>query len=351
MASPYADPYSGNSSGQAHNHNASYDYNDPVRGANMPHQSYGNMGPPFDPYTETNLNAHYRSPSGGTDLARDPSKKVAYAADVLEVDRAGAEVARGGTLRRNASRHRSGTPSLSMTPVRKEFSGFDHGEFTPVTHRPQRSLAGLRGYRYDAQGNLWTKGSRARCVGRFACCTIMIAILLILSIALSLALWIRPPSITIGDVVTHNTTGSLSAADGLEINLSVDIGVNNPNYFSVDFKKLKVEIFYPINDVPVGGGESNDIVFKSGEQTDFTFPFKLSYRSADDPGSAVFIDLGERCGVDGRPKRDLSVNYKLTLGIKILVITISPVVENTFTFACPDAIIAGANQVITGTTS
>lgn len=360
MASQYNDPYANNKGGQGHYQSNSYDYNDPMRGAtHLPHQSYGNMGPSFDPYQETNLNApghsqgHHRSnSSGGGDLQRGGSKKVTYDTDVLEVDRDdSAETRRSGTLRRDASR-RSDVPPLSVAPVRKQYNGFDAGEFTPVTHRGRKSLSGLKGYRYDTKGNLWTKGSRARCVGRFACCTIMIAVLLIVSIVLSLALWIRPPSIEIGNVVTRNTTGSLSSPDGLEINLSVDIGVNNPNYFSVDFKQLKVEIFYPPNDVPVGGGEANDIVFASGEHTNFTFPFQLSYRSADDPGSAVFIDLGEKCGIGGTTrKQDISVDYKLSLAIRILLITIKPVVRNTFTFTCPSEIVNGANQVIQGKTS
>lgn len=46
----------------------------------------------------------------------------------------------------------------------------------------------MRRWRKDYQGNLWTKGSRASCFGRFFCCTIMIFLFFLISIVLSLAL-------------------------------------------------------------------------------------------------------------------------------------------------------------------
>lgn len=46
----------------------------------------------------------------------------------------------------------------------------------------------MRQWRYEHQGKMWTKGSRARCFGRFFCCTIMIFLFLLISIVLSLAL-------------------------------------------------------------------------------------------------------------------------------------------------------------------
>lgn len=46
----------------------------------------------------------------------------------------------------------------------------------------------MRKWRYDHQGNLWSAGSRGRCIGRFFCCTVMIFVFVLLSIILSLAL-------------------------------------------------------------------------------------------------------------------------------------------------------------------
>lgn len=94
-------------------------------------------------------------------------------------------------------------------------------------YRPYSSSRKMRQWRYDHQGNLWTRGSRVRCCGRFFCCTIMIAVFLIVSIILSMALvspvltitmiinrlrgllyqWIRPPNVVIGNPVL-STNGS-----------------------------------------------------------------------------------------------------------------------------------------------
>ncbi|KAG2020080.1 hypothetical protein CC2G_005460 [Coprinopsis cinerea AmutBmut pab1-1] len=352
MAPQYTDPYSTNA--RYYYQNDSFDFNDPTRGGpgttsayphHQPYDSYSGSGPTYDPYSSSNLNNQQYPPA---DMSQPQhSRSQSQSQRVTYEDGNNAELGRQpSTLRRSSTKRTE--PGLAVAPVRKQWNGFEAGEFTPVTPRNRK---GLKEYRYDTQGNLWTKGSRGRCIGRFLCCTIMITILLVVSIVLALALWIRPPAIDIGDVVTHNTTGSLSSPDGLEINLSVPISVNNPNYFTVAFSLLKVEIFYPINNTPVGGGESRDIVFKSGEETDFTFPFKLSYRTADDPGNRVFVDLGTKCGVGGGRRENISVNYKLTLGIRIMLITISPVIENTFTFQCPQEIVNGASTVITGTTT
>lgn len=54
--------------------------------------------------------------------------------------------------------------------------------------RAPRTSRSMRRWRYEHQGNLWTKGGRGRCFGRFFCCTIMIFVFLLVSIILSLAL-------------------------------------------------------------------------------------------------------------------------------------------------------------------
>ncbi|KAF8911974.1 hypothetical protein CPB84DRAFT_1760926 [Gymnopilus junonius] len=166
----------------------------------------------------------------------------------------------------------------------------------------------------------------------------MTAVFLIVSIVLALALWIRPPSIYIGNVQTTVENGSAiqQTSNGIQVNLGVNISVSNPNYFSVDFKKIEAEIFYPIQNTPVGGGQANNIVFKSNSQTNFTFPFALNYNSTADPGGAIILDLAQKCGVTpGSTKSNINVNYSITLGIRILLVTISPVISNQFSFPCP----------------
>jgi len=145
----------------------------------------------------------------------------------------------------------------------------------------------------------------------------MTTVFLIVSIVLTLALFIRPPSIVIGTVEPLSGSGnSISATiDGISVDLGVDISVANPNYFDVDFQKIEVEIFYPIHNTPVGGGITNNINFKSRSQTNFTFPFTLSYNASQAQASAIFSDLASKCGVGGGARSNLNINYKISVSV------------------------------------
>lgn len=199
------------------------------------------------------------------------------------------------------------------------------------------SPAAIRAWRYDHQGNLWTKGGRGRCIGRFCCCTLFIFLFLLASIVLSLALWIRPPNIVINGVNIPTSGSTIQATnDGLTINLGVNITVSNPNYFSVNFREIKADITYPLNNTDIGGGSKKDVTFGANtEDKEFDFPFAIVYKESNDPNHAILIDLATKCGIIGGVKTKLSVNYKITLGLRILFITISPVVSNSFKFDCP----------------
>jgi len=200
----------------------------------------------------------------------------------------------------------------------------------------QKSARALKDYRYQTQGALWTRGGRGRCIGRFCCCTLLIFLFLIISIVLALLLWVRPPNIVIGGVQTP-TSGSTTqpTTSGLTINLGVNISVENPNYFAVSFKKIQAEIFYPINNTNVGGGTESDITFHAHSQTNFTFPFAINYQTSLDPNNKIITDIATKCGFIGGSKSQISVNYKITLGLRIVFITISPVVSNNINFDCP----------------
>jgi len=166
----------------------------------------------------------------------------------------------------------------------------------------------------------------------------MTTVFLILSIALALALYIRPPSILIGSLepLSGSVGNAISATNnGISIQLGVDISVSNPNYFGVLFPKVEVELLYPINNTPVGGGIANNLDFKSRSQTNFTFPLMLTYNSTQAEANAIFSDLASKCGLTGGAKSNLNINYKITLGIRILMATISPTISNTFSFPCP----------------
>jgi len=117
--------------------------------------------------------------------------------------------------------------------------------------------------------------------------------------------------------------------------MGVNISVDNPNYFAVNFKKITAEIYYPINNTAIGNGTANNIVISSNAETNFTFPFSIDYLISLDPKGLILADLAEKCGILGTTKTNLSVNYKITLGLQILFVTVSPSISNSFSFACP----------------
>lgn len=74
---------------------------------------------------------------------------------------------------------------------------------------------------------------------------------------------------------------------------------------------------YPINNLDVGGGEKDNINFKSHSQTTFNFPLTLTYNVNDDPNKAVLTDLLTKCGIIGGSKQNLEVEYKITVCISL----------------------------------
>ncbi|TRM62620.1 hypothetical protein BD626DRAFT_51951 [Schizophyllum amplum] len=291
----YRDPYAGN-----HHHTQSEDYN-PYSGNAQPHatyepggyESYGNYGTegyrdePFDPNTHA---ANQHNTYGGAAAPAPPPKDE------------------------------------------DQRSGFDRDEFVAAEKPKPR-------YR-DYDENRWTKGGRGRCIGRFFCCTLMTAVFLILSILLALALWIRPPNIVVGELDTTSGSGGSVvqfSSDGLKINLAVNISVTNPNYFGVSLSDVTADLKYPIDgdDKDVGGGSLDNVDFPSHTTKDIKFPFSIDYQLTDDPDYSVLMDLVSKCGLSGSSSGEITVDYKIKLGIKFLFINVSPSISNSYSFACP----------------
>jgi len=209
-------------------------------------------------------------------------------------------------------------------------------EFDPF-QPPPKSTGDLRMWRHDHHGNLWVKGGRGRCVARFCCCGIMTAILLFVSIVLTLAMFLRPPDIEFSGITPTSDGSSVSATNSnLTVNLGIGISVRNPNFFSVNFKSIKASVTYPINNTEIGGGEEDHIVIASNSKTSFTFPFSIKYSEASDPDNAIIKDILNKCGfIAGSIQEDLTLGYKLTLAIQFLFITVSPPISGSASFACP----------------
>ncbi|KAG8695953.1 hypothetical protein FRC09_008831 [Ceratobasidium sp. 395] len=208
--------------------------------------------------------------------------------------------------------------------------------FSQASFIPPKSTGDIRLWRHDEHGNVWTKGSRTRCVGRFCCCTVMTTIFLIVSIALTLGLWVRPPDISFNGIKMP-TSGSTVVAQttGITINLNLAIGVVNPNFFAADFSAIEAKAFYPGVSQQIGGGTLNNINFPSHSDTNFLFPFSINYTEAIDPNKTIIKDIAVKCGFIGNTKSDIPVNYKLTLKLKVLGLTISPSFSGSASFSCP----------------
>ncbi|KAF8559797.1 hypothetical protein OG21DRAFT_1594593 [Imleria badia] len=213
-------------------------------------------------------------------------------------------------------------------------SHYDQGAFARATTGNRRR--DLSHWRYEHHGALWTKGSRGACIGRFCCCTLMIIVFLIVSILLPLALWTRPPNIIVGDVQpTSNGSEIQLMSNGVQINLEIPIYVSNPNYFSVSFSSIKANIYYPIGNTLIGSGQENDITFNSHSSTNFTFPFSIEYTTTMSSSAQIIADLETKCGIGGGTVSDITVNYDITLGLRVLFFTVSPTISNSASFKCP----------------
>ncbi|KAG8889939.1 hypothetical protein FRB98_001985 [Tulasnella sp. 332] len=206
-----------------------------------------------------------------------------------------------------------------------------------VSFAPPKSTGDLQLWRHDERGNLWVKGSRARVIGRFFCCTLLIGLLLLFSIVLSLALWARPPNVSFNGLEVPTSTSAVSVqADSLAIALQLQIGVENPNYFSATLKRINVKAFYPPLTDQVGGGALYDIKFPSNSDTSFLFPFNITYSSTIDPNKILITDLVNKCGIKtGSTKEPLTINYDISLAVSVLAITIPPSFSGSATFDCP----------------
>ncbi|KAF8478426.1 hypothetical protein DFH94DRAFT_55927 [Russula ochroleuca] len=224
------------------------------------------------------------------------------------------------------------TEPLGMNTKEEPSDYVDEFNPTPREPRPPRSL---RAWRYQQGRRLWTQGSRPRCLCRFFCCTVFVTLFLVAGIVLALALWIRPPDVIVG---SDNSTSPAVAqgvnllTDGFQINLGLPIEVVNPNYFSARLTHVDAQLFYPINNTLVGNGTVNNVVLPSSSTTNFTFPFALVYTTSIDPTFAIITDIAEKCNSS---QSDLTIRYKITIGVRIFFVTISPSISNTLSFTCP----------------
>ncbi|KAK8849675.1 hypothetical protein IAR55_005010 [Kwoniella newhampshirensis] len=173
---------------------------------------------------------------------------------------------------------------------------------------PPRSTGILRMWRKDERGKQWSRGGGVRTSLRMFCCCFTIGIILVVSIILSILLvsgrlrdladsqYVRPPSVALNSVNLGSSPVSLTS-NGLTVSFDLSISVQNPNWFDANFKEISAQARYPGNNTNEFGGE--------------------------------------KCGIEGGPVQDITVDYDLHLKLKILGVTINPTVSNSASFECP----------------
>ncbi|KAH7102394.1 hypothetical protein BKA62DRAFT_656418 [Auriculariales sp. MPI-PUGE-AT-0066] len=202
-------------------------------------------------------------------------------------------------------------------------------------------------WRSSHYGGIWTRGNGFACIGRFFCCTFLLTLLLIFSIVLTIAVYVRPPDVSIGSVAldTDAKTGAIERnSTALIIHLNVPITVVNPNFFDAAVTKVTATALYPIGskEIPIGGGEKSGIVFKKGTNSTINFPLSFAYLTSIDPDKSVITDIAAKCGAGQR----LPIKYAIKLDLKIVIPTISPTFSGSTTFPCP--VSSGDLSILTG---
>ena len=121
-------------------------------------------------------------------------------------------------------------------------------------------------------------------------CCIVVVVILVVSILLTIALvsvqpscecspnqpnlpqYLRPPAVILNDITVGDTSLTTS---GLSIAITLAISVSNPNWFNINFSKIKATATYPGTSVNLGGGTLYDVNFKGHADSSFDFPFQV----------------------------------------------------------------------------
>lgn len=99
-----------------------------------------------------------------------------------------------------------------------------------------------------------------------------------------------------------------------------------PTVFGVSFREIKAVAQYSTAPtVDLGGGVLDNVDIKKYSNTTILFPFTINYTLSEDPNFAIVKDIATKCGFLGSTtKEDLTIDYTITLGLKILSSVISP---------------------------
>ncbi|GAA5930806.1 hypothetical protein JCM1841_000191 [Sporobolomyces salmonicolor] len=219
---------------------------------------------------------------------------------------------------------------------------------------------GLRMWRKDEHAGALTRGGRARCCGRVLCCTIILVILIIVGIVAAFfrefsfisrsrlnggtddaqsppPVWVRPPDVSFNGIEAPSSGSEVSVTTGgFDLNVRLNIGVINPNFFGANFDRIDATAYYPTKpNTAVGGGSLSNVDIKKYSNTTIHFPFAINYTTSYDSDLSVLKDIATKCGFLGNSPSDLTVNYKVQTKVKVIAVKISPTFSSSASFACP----------------
>ncbi|GAA5900354.1 uncharacterized protein JCM6883_002819 [Sporobolomyces salmoneus] len=198
---------------------------------------------------------------------------------------------------------------------------------------------GLKMYRKDEHAGALTRGGKFRCCGRVVCCTIMLVVLIIVGIVAAFFLWVKPPDVSFNGIEPPSNGQEVSVVgSGFNINVRLNIGVINPNFFGASFDKISATAYYPTKpDDAIGGGTLDDVEIPKNSNSTIHFPFSINYTTSYDSDLSVLKDIATKCGFLGGSsgKEDLKVNYKVETKVKVIAVSVSPTFSSSASFACP----------------
>ncbi|KAG7562197.1 hypothetical protein FFLO_02382 [Filobasidium floriforme] len=205
-------------------------------------------------------------------------------------------------------------------------------QWTQGVDVPPKATGWLREWRKENRAS-WGKGGGWRTFGRFFSCCILSTLFVLISVVLTIAMWVRPPDIRLFDIDIPSSNAVSITTSSLALNFSLIIGVTNPNWFSADFKEISAVAKWPGLDADFGGGSLTDIKFGGNSATNFSFPFMVNYSTDLDPQSIVLSSLLEKCG--SVPPGDITIDYDLTLKLHIVAFDVSPTISSSASLQCP----------------
>ncbi|KAM0754026.1 hypothetical protein T439DRAFT_169808 [Meredithblackwellia eburnea MCA 4105] len=185
---------------------------------------------------------------------------------------------------------------------------------------------GLKMYRADEHAGALFRGGKARCCGRVCVCSIILVLVILVSIVASFLLWTRPPDVTFNGVEAPASGSEVTTqSNGFILNFQLNIGVVNPNFFGVTFKEIKATGAYSTAPTKnLGGGSLSDVTIPKNSNTTIHFPFTINYTLSQDSDLSIAKDIAKKCGFTGSTASDLTIDYTVTLSLKILSTVISP---------------------------